>query len=380
MYTVMKTIDNQAFSNVSSGAGYPPKRVILLGAGAAQIYGGSTTDDLTNEILQIPIAKTLYDAMNIHNKYRPINFEDVIGAIELLRLYQKSADSKVFYRHPIFAFFKRKCRFNYSEAELKEAYKECIETIVSSIRGYSTNEIVENESSLIQLQYYANPKWRNKIYSLNYDRVPLYLLKQSGKSVYEGVNSKGLYEYDLMKFVRAECTFFNLHGSVYHKGNPWSEQVYLLDEPRQITGLSIWNDDSYFFTPVLTGKNKEQKFLNQPFLFGNAALALDLNEADRIDIIGYSLGDTHLNNAIQYFKATGVEMNIVGYEKSLSDYDPIKEMSRLEEVKSDLCVLLRTQECRLERKNSYTYTYSTKDVKVNYYPCGFNDYLNLEES
>lgn len=347
------------------------KRVIILGAGAAQFYGGPSTEELTGKVMTIPEARYVKRQLHKYNPHCILNFEHVIGGIRLESEYNLSKRSR-YYKSLLECLFKPRRKFG--RLQFKKAYKATLDIVCSKIIKSIDERKTENDSAFVN--YINSFEGANKIYSLNYDRVPKTVLCESGLSVYEGADLNGKYEYDLEKFSNSPLSFYNLHGSVYLRGNSFClGEVFLEDQPRRMYGLDLLSDDTYYFTPLITGIRKVDYIGRVPYVFGQVALSNDLAKADQIDIIGYSFGDHHINTKLVKFKANKeVVIRVIGYCNDPESYDDKAALTNIEKEQEKWSIFGNDMSSSpLSKGNGW---YWDKCNLVSFYSKGIEEFLN----
>lgn len=349
------------------------KRVILLGAGFAAATGAPSSEKITQSVCSLGWTKYLLKSFDASNEYAKPNFEDVLGALEMELSYYQNR-SNLFEKTPISTLFTHKKKM--SLHSIRRSYKSSLDIICRAIINYIAGREKSLDDNLYQ--YFSAVHGQTKVYSLNYDREPSFLMKKKGIDVYEGVNSAGKFEYDIEKFINSTYSFFNLHGSVYLGTRILSlGEIYLNDEPRKILGISPFEDDTNYFTPIITGRNKSRQYLSEPFLFGHSVFSHDMANADVLDIIGYSGGDQHINAAIRYFGRDSLKINIVDYCTNPDEYDSIKGTTRLDDYGEMISSLRRQKEQMNFKKNlKNNGLYFDKGYHAHLYTNGLGDFLN----
>lgn len=296
------------------------KTTILLGAGAMIPYGGPTTNDLTQSLLNNSECKGFF--RSIYNWTNgKANFEFLLSSIETLldwKLANEDCDSKLLnssiLMEPIYVY-------KYSPKwEIWNIYKEAINDIIESIKGYDYYESsnIDKQKSLIDFIVNKRQKSDLKIYSLNYDRIIPRIGTKAGIDFYEG-HGNNCYEYDLDKFINLPTTFFNLHGSIYNSySSGGCVQIYdipvTLEHPYYIRGGNPY--ENKIFLPIIAGYSKSQRIMSEPFNLGITAFMYDCNSCNRLVVIGYSFEDPHINAILRKFiKLDSTEIIIVDYSK-----------------------------------------------------------------
>lgn len=158
-----------------------------------------------------------------------------------------------------------------------------------------------------------------RIYTLNYDRLFKILLERSNIAVFEGFNCGEYVDY-VYPGLRANVpkiltdfdsnVHYNLHGSSFwevealDKEQLPNPEIFLTAAPVVIANndhakLQVEKGKTIMVTNIITGYQKAQKSLITPYKQMQAAFDRDCCFADEIYIIGYSLGDEHINESIK---------------------------------------------------------------------------------
>lgn len=294
------------------------KKVVITGAGAAYLYGGPSCEDLTKSLIsEVPICADLHEALTDYYGADNCNFETILAAIEhLLYSTEHYTSDKLVYTDTIIPAL-YSCRFNYSEAELKEAYQSSINIIIAEIEAYSNgrSEIVDS----LLFNYLNDNYYSMKIYTLNYYRIIPQIYESNEIAYIDGTNGHGAFKCSIEEFVNHKNSYFNLHGNIYLKQNPW--MLYDVSQDQNVQYLTAMREQEggnphtkTYFSPIISGYSKTQRLLSQPFSYGMACFAQDLQECSRIDIIGYSFSDPHINSFLKYFgDFRNKEINIIDY-------------------------------------------------------------------
>ncbi len=158
-----------------------------------------------------------------------------------------------------------------------------------------------------------------RIYTLNYDRLFKILLERSNISVFEGFNCgeyvpfgyPGLRANVLKILTDFDCNVhYNLHGSSFWEVEPLDKEqlpnseIFLTAAPITIPNndhaiLQMEKGKTIMVNNIITGYQKAQKSLITPYKQMQAAFDRDCCFANEIYIVGYSLGDEHINESIK---------------------------------------------------------------------------------
>lgn len=274
---------------------------------------------------------------------------------------------------------------------------DLLSTISARISKYAyhtkNHSVIAHEAEVSSLFI----KWMNKVsqrnilrlYTLNYERIFKILLEKSGVRVFEGFDCDECVGYSdrLRANVKrilsdVDCnSHYNLHGSAFWKvldldshqlPNP---EIALTAGP----GLPINGSPSSFqvekgktimVTNIVTGYQKAQKAMITPFKQMQAAFDKDCCFASYIYIVGYSLGDEHINESIKTairhnsdVKISIIDPFFIANNKDLEialKYFPFKAPGNLTPKKVS--------------KNVYSYM----DGSLMVYTLGFEDFLKLQ--
>ncbi len=168
-----------------------------------------------------------------------------------------------------------------------------------------------------------------RMYTLNYDRLFKVLLTESGTEVFEGFDLGGSavdnYQPIPPNLPRIVSDFtshvhYNLHGSEswniekYNLNNLPGYQYKLVpvgDIESRVATIEIEKGRRLLLTTIITGYQKVQKTSISPFRQMFSAFDRDCFEADKLYIIGYSLGDEHINDIIRNARKYNSKMEIV---------------------------------------------------------------------
>lgn len=193
-----------------------------------------------------------------------------------------------------------------------------------SFYAYHTtgNSVIDTDSNASKLfvNWIRNftQKGTIRIYTLNYDRIFKVLLERAGLTVFEGFDCGEYVDYSAS--LRANVpkilmdnenhVHYNLHGSAFWRMKALDSS--LLPNPEFfLTSAPVLpvNDDhvavqvekgrNILPANIITGYQKAQKTLITPLKQMQSAFDRDCCFADEIYIIGYSLGDEHINESIK---------------------------------------------------------------------------------
>lgn len=349
------------------------KVVYLFGAGAVFSWNAPTTSDLTKLVLNSGffcnntnkrVTKIIFETLSDHYPADAIDFETILNVIEeLLVLY--SSRNYIDTNSLLFPFIKSRCLLdeifnfeingevkhgfsliipNHVDENIKHAYQNqspkqfylqllyanILSTISLRVSKYSYHTVGNSKIETIENQQlnHCFSKWINteienestvRLYTLNYDRLFSVILKQSGVSIFEGVECVSeLTKDDKLPFdinriaTDFDCNvYYNLHGSsfwdiqVRNQNQLPSVEFFMTGAPRLSSNL--WEqpimqiEKGKIINPsnIITGYQKTQKTSISPFRQIQSAFDRDCLEANKIVIVGYSFGDVHLNETIR---------------------------------------------------------------------------------
>lgn len=291
-----------------------------------------------------------------------VNFETILNAIEELMVYYSSSDYKK-HSSIIYPLLQIRTEldviFNYTiknkpwghsggliipdmEEEwnklgalngqtshqfyLELLYKELISTICDEISSYSyhtaSHSVIDKQTDLNNQFVNWIKSHKNaihRLYTLNYDRLFSILLKQNGINTFEGEEfGSGLtpdenYPFDIKRIAtdfETDC-FYNIHGSAFwevHSRNQYqlpnvsfsmNGAPNLMVNESSSSWVEMEKGKWFLVTNFISGYQKTQKLSISPFRQIQSAFDRDTLTADKLYLIGYSFGDTHINEMIR---------------------------------------------------------------------------------
>jgi hypothetical protein len=248
------------------------------------------------------------------------------------------------------------------------------------------------EMSLLFIKWMRQKRERGilRMYTLNYERLFKILLEKAGISVFEGFDCEEFIDYNVK--LRANVPrilsdydrdiHYNLHGSAFwevldldHAQLPNPEIVLVAFPHLQVnncpSSYQVEKGKTLMVTNLITGYQKAQKGMITPFKQMQAAFDRDCCFADHIYIIGYSLGDEHINESIKtalrhnpQIKITIVDPFFIKNKKDLEiaiKYYPFKQLTNLLPTNVD---------------DNRIYSYLEGALVV--YNVGFEDFLRMQ--
>ena len=298
------------------------RAMVLVGAGASLEFGAPCTARLTKIIGQKVKEDTRIQQCGGDAAYREIlkilagyfqgdpcavNFEHIYHcAHELLFTFEPASSTVNKYRPLLQPFIRRRTKIG--EKALQELVRYMAKLIFEEL-----SEICRKPPANLGLLASFLERLRKdhitRIYTTNYDDF----LLQAARDLYTGFDpepSPDAKPFDRQAFYQAtdiDCVF-HLHGSVH--------LAFVHSPPHADLGDLHWFDclaaalchSSYYGsgdpkmdgsrivrTAVITGLDKLSRLQQRPLLHYYASMARDAMKADIIYVIGYGLGDLHLN-------------------------------------------------------------------------------------
>lgn len=305
------------------------RALVLMGAGASIDFGASSTADLTQFIeekiltekltqnyaadcawLKIKHILTNYykEEVNQCNCQNLVNFEHIYHcAHELISTFQPTSPYVSREHRPVLIpFMERRINTN------GESLKLLIRYIVRSIQEKISTACENPNGNFYLLEEFIRKLQNNyitRIYTTNYDNFIL----QASSDLYTGFDSN--HESGSRRFNREnfwnhfnQHSVFHLHGSIHlNFGRPSRSDAdfgdfYWYDSPREalqhrdsVSDMQNMDGGSTIRTPIITGLDKLSPLQQMPFSYYYSCLSRDAMAADIIYVIGYGLGDLHIN-------------------------------------------------------------------------------------
>lgn len=278
------------------------KLVMLCGAGFPLMWGAPTSKVLTNRIKENIRAKLGNKKKQCKKLVRNDSFENILAAIESLMSYRRAKKN----RNYLSSFFK--CTNEKINIDsLWNLYKLCINSIIEEVEKYesaalSNEKIKESINSFWQLL--SNNFGSVKYYTTNYDEILPYVI------------DGGYTQFDVIQSY-TNNTFFNLHGSIHLSMGKNGYGYYICHNEKacELNSAHLNKggnpNEPLFFSPIITGRNKTQRLMDEYFNRGVVSFANDLRECTALLIIGYSFSDPHINMLIKEFTEFGKTKVIV---------------------------------------------------------------------
>lgn len=185
-----------------------------------------------------------------------------------------------------------------NEGFYSELYLHYIFKIIEQIKKYDNIQNIKQKAFEGLNENYVNflNSLKNdgngivRYYTTNYDYLPA---KISPLSYFDGYDSEGkLDTFKISTSQNLDC-YYHLHGS--YELNFISEKS---NNYKGTKGASDFKGNNLIYSNIITGYNKLDRVHSESFRHFNNQLLIDCINADTLYIIGYSFGDTHINNAI----------------------------------------------------------------------------------
>ncbi|KRA97943.1 hypothetical protein ASD83_12815 [Devosia sp. Root685] len=319
------------------------RRVLLLvGAGASIGYGAPSTWQLTDDIGHRLKAREWMKSSGAVEAYRQIaetlsrylkhpkgaNFEQIYHVAHELSAMETPGDNAVDQYRPLLApFLKRTAGLD------AEACRILCDGIVDAIYGKLSECCEIAPSRLAPLGGFLRGLRENyvtRVYTTNYDDFIL----QSAPDLFTGFPASRASGPKMVDPARIwgrgddDCVF-HLHGSVHLGFAPtvnWDADLGDLywyderDEARRNAGfhgsdVSRMDGTGYMRTAVITGLDKLSRLQRSPMSHYYASFARDVMSADLLVMVGYGMGDLHLNSWISAARRKGGAPPIVLIDK-----------------------------------------------------------------
>jgi hypothetical protein len=353
--------------------------VVLLGAGAAMPWIeivnkkiGKKKDETIGEKIKkrfiedlsykhsnsVTMGKFIFDILEHFYKTDCANFETFLAVLEEVLNYVFSSTngggvntSNTSFTPAIFELKKRITELlsNKDEKEQRrccyEMFRTYVNIVIDEINKYN-NKVLEQENeelnkNLVRFtKYFLSKNYSVKYYTTNYDNL-IPQVTAGHCNIYEGLydfkDSIKRFKCDLGLFRKARLSHFNLHGSIFYRKldpfAPYNETGYDNSGSQELSEYNARIEDGgnpserLVFSPIITGYNKTQRAVNQPFSLGFNAFINDCNDCHALCVVGYSVSDPHINVILSsYIKWDNTRFIYVTKE---GDYFKI-ELTRLE--------------------------------------------------
>lgn len=337
--------------------------VFLFGAGSTIAWKSPSTDELTKIIIDCGfrtkdnskfITQLIYDQLiDVVKDKKLINFETILSVIDELSIFY-SRFSKFNYNHSLLKVLydlkfsdevlnfeitnqdylntwikipgyidEKKGIYTGNQTAEQFFFNSLINVLISQISnriseyswhtdGYSAIPDVKSTELFQNWILDIHKDSSIRMYSLNYESIFKILLEKKRIQFFDGFSDLILVDNfghiappDIVKILmdNESNIFYNLHGSAY-----WriiDEKLYKTDHPyiqlndRDVVTVEIEKGRSLMLTNIITGYNKIHRGYITPFRQMQLRFDMDCLTADEIYIIGYSLGDKHINQSIK---------------------------------------------------------------------------------
>lgn len=278
-----------------------PKAVVLMGAGASVEFGMPSTQNVYKYIIdkfkqdersQENFALEILNAIEcelfcFYKNKEKINFESIFHALTILSGHMLPIDDRTSddFRYLDKVVTKiRKCFRKYSYENfyfIEQKYIEFLNTLFIE----KSKEFEKHENYCFLKKYFSllMSKYQAKVFSLNYDDLPL----QCDSNLYTGMTEKGEFDKQIFENSREKNTFFQLHGSIRYDSN-WRNKF-----TKKQDGAHIFEHN------IVTGYDKSDRLQKQPFRTFANMFELELSSCEIVFIIGYSFSDLHINAVLK---------------------------------------------------------------------------------
>lgn len=388
------------------------RAVIIFGAGASVEFGIPSTSDLTkliekdifeDELLKIRSGDEIYKAIktelsNYLSSPSSVNFENIYHcAHELFHLAPESVGGTDRFKPLLVPFMQNITGMD--RKGLRRLERGMLASIYSNI-SRSCEAPTYPLSSLRDFLTTMSEKYTTRIYSTNYDDLPL-----------QAVGNNIQYHTGFIPFIDGLSKFdskyfwgnwnvdalFHLHGSVrisYLKEslNAYSElaeegELFLFDDRTKALELSgAWvrgnrrmDGGGLELSPIITGLDKLSRIQQSPFCYYYASLGRDLIEADAIFIIGSGLGDLHINTWLHESRKQEPKPSLIFVDNFENGYkgEPISSRKSIE---MSLSLLIKPyDETASDHDIDVGWTISKKG-RTAVWEKGFKEFLHNQDS
>lgn len=305
--------------------------LMLFGAGASLDYGAPSTGALTDLLrdavlsdrwMRVSGGADAYARISstLAGYYRggedAVNFEQIYHcAHELIYARPPSAGAVDTFRPALSAFLAAKVDLD--------------ERALVSLIGFMADTIFETMASacarpalglapLARFIADVRADCVTRIYTTNYDDFILQSSPDLFTGFPEATVAAGVRRFDGREFwagARRDCVF-HLHGGVhlgFHNGDPGSRigDLFWYDDREEAkrnasymgSGQRRLDGSQVHRSAIVTGLDKLSRLQGAPMSYYYASFARDALAADVIYIVGYGLGDVHLNNWLHEARA-----------------------------------------------------------------------------
>lgn len=325
------------------------KLLIVAGAGASIEFGMPSVSDIDKLFMTwsqelLPLAKqpdeNLYSyikqALSNYYSNNPgtrkevlLNFEHLLYTIQ--SLYQIMVDRNGRFNHKLNAFITllplpEIVRFGEelgatNSDDLHSLHSRLVDKLLIHIRDKSKNLVANRPQEVLQLGTFIDELsdvFKIGIVNLNYDNV---ILKVS-KDLQTGFDPK-TGEFEKRRVLNDSWDFlYHLHGSCHFdmRGkNTDMHQIYwnhdlnssFSENSSGRSGNFTSEGNTHLQSNIITGLDKTNQILREPFLTYYSQLVQLAFYADAILIMGYGFGDIHLNKCFRSNRFDSKKRNVV---------------------------------------------------------------------
>lgn len=323
-----------------------PIITILMGAGAAKIWGGPLASDIdrlfesdthfTNTD-NVPVGTILFQKLREHyGRASSVNFETCINLIEQIFDFvisssnQGGTDPNNTSMLPIIVGDSEFINSLYNEGKARELaqtendndvlkrvyFMEMISNflrIVWNQIDIYENRVAQDEnlnSKLFEWLAWLSKRYRVRLYTTNYDRIIPDLLDQKQFPFFDGfyeTGERGKCKPDIRKISNnySGLSYFQLHGSIHWEPidfdfAPYDFVLCRITSPDHRRLLHLCNQPGQILlkSSIVAGYSKPQRLMLSPL---NALYSSFINDCHRSSVIcavGFSFGDPHLTKAV----------------------------------------------------------------------------------
>ena len=390
-------------------------KLLLFGAGASIPFFEKplTTAYITNEILKKdrwemilnehwktqnePISTShqiIKLIKTIKSNFYNANFEDIGEVLDKIALLNWPYDyeKKVVYKETIHSLIKCKIlknniKRNFYSYKIPFLFRCVLLSIfLEAENNHSAcyHNIIKKQKEFID--YYTQYDSKSSIVSLNYDDN----LYQSVKGLFNtGFIKDEVYKnrnaFSVNEYFKSNKTICFLHGNIRFWGykfmnntiEPLSNRIqnmYKIGDEYTPYNLNVPS----FNTSLITGRDKEVIFNEQPYSAYYAKLASDILESEEIIIVGYSFNDEHLNRFLKNYWSKNKFKRIIIVDKieGLIDSNHPENFNgvidKIEQVFSTSLNYDNKEEIDKVNTEGYGYLFP----KILFYKNGYESFLN----
>lgn len=313
--------------------------LMLFGAGASLDYGAPSTSALTGLLRDAVLSDRWMRESGGADAYARISstlasyYLGGEGAVNFEHIYH-CAHELIYARPPsagaVDTFRPALSPFVEATVDLGErALTSLIGFMADTIFGTMVSTCARPASSLAPLiRFIADVRADcvTRIYTTNYDDFILQSCPDLFTGFPEATVTAGVRRFDGREFwagAARDCVF-HLHGGVhlgFHDGDPSSRigDLFWYDDREEAkrnssymgSGQRRLDGSQVHRSAIVTGLDKLSRLQSAPMSYYYASLARDALAADVIYIVGYGLGDVHLNNWLHEARASSHQPPLV---------------------------------------------------------------------